>query len=61
MGTDDFRNVSVVYGLESQIRLLPLILMFQRRIGTSIMCLIKILLIVFLLDLLMFVLLMHFA
>jgi hypothetical protein len=66
MGTDDFRNVSVVYGLDSQIlanclRPLPLILMFQRRIGTSTMRLIKILLVVFLLELLKFVLLIAFC
>jgi hypothetical protein len=66
MGTDDFHNVSTVYGLDSQIlanclRPLPLILMFQRKIGTSIMRLIKILLVVFLLKLLKFVLLIAFC
>jgi hypothetical protein len=66
MGTDDFHNVSAVYGLDSQIlanclRPLPLILMFQRRIGTSTMHLIKIRLVVFLLELLKFVLLIAFC
>ena len=60
MRTDDFRNTSVVYGLDSQIleillRLLPPILMFSKRSGTSIMHLIKILLVVFLLEVLKFV------
>jgi hypothetical protein len=66
MGTDDFHNVSTVYGLDSQIlancfKALPLILMFQTKIGTSIMRLIKILLVIFLLKLLKFVLLIAFC
>jgi hypothetical protein len=68
MGIDEFHNVSTVYGLDSQInatvtvlRPLPLILMFQRKIGTSIMHLIKILLVIFLLKLLKFVLLIAFC
>ena len=60
MRTDDFRNTSAVYGLDCQIlanclRLLLLILMFLKKSGTSIMHLIKILLVVFLLEVLKFV------
>jgi hypothetical protein len=66
MGTDDFHNVSTAYGLILKylltvLRLLPLIMIFQRKIGTNIMRLIKILLVIFLLQLLKFVLLIHFA
>jgi hypothetical protein len=66
MGTDDFHNVSSVYGLTLKylptvLRPLPLILMFQKRIGTSTMRLIKILLAMFLLEMLKFILLIVFC
>jgi hypothetical protein len=66
MGTDDFIMLVLFMVLISKylltvLRLLLLILMFQRRIGTSIIRLIKILLVVFLLELLKFVLLIAFC
>jgi hypothetical protein len=66
MGTSNFHNVSAVYGLDSQIlsncfKAFASILMFQRKIGTSTMRFIKILLVVFLLELLKFVLLIAFC
>jgi hypothetical protein len=66
MGTDEFHNISVVYGLilkylQTILRPFPLILIFQKRNGTSTMHLIKILLIAFLLEILKFVLLIVFC
>jgi hypothetical protein len=66
MGTDDFHNVAlfmvlILRYLLTILRPLPLILMFQRKIGISIMRLIKILLVIFLLKLLKFVLLIAFC
>jgi hypothetical protein len=53
--------VLILKYLQIVLRSLPLILMFQRRNGTSTMHLIKILLIVFLLELLKFVMLIVFC
>jgi hypothetical protein len=66
MGTDDFHNVNVVCGLDSQIlancfKAFASYLDVPKRIGTSTMHLIKILLVVFLLEMLKFVLLIYFA
>jgi hypothetical protein len=68
MGTDDFHNISVVYGLDSQIlpnyfKAFASYLVFQKKNGTSTMHLIKILLllIVFPLEILKFLLLIVFC
>jgi hypothetical protein len=66
MGTDDFHNVSAVYGLDSQIlancfKAFASYLDVQRRIGAITMRLIKIILVMFLLELLKFVLLIVFC
>jgi hypothetical protein len=66
MGTDDFLNVSAIYGLDSQIlancfKTFASYLDVQRKIGTSTMRLIKTLLVVFLLELLKFVILIAFC
>jgi hypothetical protein len=53
--------VLILKYLPTVLRLLPLILMFQRKIGASTMRLIKMLLVVFLLELLKFVLLIAFC
>jgi hypothetical protein len=66
MGTDDFHNISDVYGLDSQIlanffKAFASYLDVPKKNGTSTMRLIKILLIVLLLEILKFVLLIVFC
>jgi hypothetical protein len=65
-GTDDFHNVSTTYGLDSQIlancfKAFASYLDVPKKTGTNIMRLIKILLVIFLLQLLKFVLLIAFC
>jgi hypothetical protein len=66
MGTDGFHNVSAVYGLDSQIlancfKAFTSYLDVPKKVGTSTMRLKKILLVVFLPELLKFVLLIAFC